>query len=83
MDECLIFEVKLECFANLTIKGISNPITFLAETSKLNGKTVVQSKFKIDRSRWDVRYGSKSFFNDLGDQAISDVITFDVFLIVK
>lgn len=74
---------KMECFANLTIKGISNPITFFAESSVANGKINIQSKFRIDRTRWDIRYGSKSFFDDLGDKAISDVITFEVLLIAK
>lgn len=75
--------IKVECFANLTIKGITNPITIFADISVSDGKTSIQSKFKIDRSRWNVRYGSKSFFNDLGNDAISDVITFEVLLIVK
>lgn len=75
--------IKLECVANLTIKGITKEVNIIADVDTFNGRMRVQSKFKIDRSRWDIRYGSKSFFSDLGDKAISDVITFEVSLIAK
>ena len=75
--------IRMECFANLTIKGITNPVTFFADVDFTNGKMRIQSKFKIDRTRWNVKYGSKSFFEDLGDKAISDVIVFEVKLIAR
>jgi len=34
----------------------------------------------IDRSKYDVRFGSNSFFDNLGDKAISNDITFVVTL---
>ena len=33
---------------------------------------------KIDRSKFDVRYGSPSFFNDLQDKAIYDEFDINV-----
>jgi hypothetical protein len=28
--------------------------------------------FKVDRTKYDIKYGSGSFFDNLGDKAISD-----------
>lgn len=53
---------------NLTIKGITKPINFTmaVESNSATAKVIV------DRSKFDVRYGSPSFFNDLKDKAIYD-----------
>jgi len=38
-----------------------------------NNQLVFDSEtFKIDRSKWDIKYKSKSFFNDLADKFIYD-----------
>lgn len=65
--------------ADLTIKGITHPVTFVAEKTK-NGYTAI---IKVDRSKYDVRYGSKSFFDDLGDKVIYDEFTLDVTLVLE
>ena len=54
--------------ADLTIKGITKPVTF---DISVTGNTAV-SRFKIDRTKYDIKYGSGSFFDNLGDNAISD-----------
>ncbi len=62
------FNVK----GTLTIKGISQPVTFPA-TIKFNGKMMTAiGEAVVDRSKFDIRYGSKSFFADIGDKAIYD-----------
>jgi len=53
---------------NLTIKDITNPITFTV--SVYGSKATIA--LKIDRSTFNVRYGSPSFFNNLQDKAIYD-----------
>lgn len=53
---------------DLTIKGITHPITFPAQINK----NAASAKLKVDRSKYDVRYGSNSFFDNLGDTAIYD-----------
>lgn len=64
--------------ADLTIKGITNSETFVA-TVKSNGKNnIVNAKVTIDRTKYDVKYGSTSFFDSLGDKAISDDFELDV-----
>ena len=53
---------------NLTIKGKTNPVTF--DMSIYGNKAT--ANLKIDRAAYDVRYGSGSFFDDLGDKTIYD-----------
>lgn len=53
---------------DLTIKGITKPITLVV--SMFENKAT--ATMKVDRSKFDVRYGSGSFFDDLGDKTIYD-----------
>ena len=53
---------------DITIKGKTNPITF--SLSVYGNKAT--ANIKIDRSKFDVRYGSTSFFDNLKDKAIYD-----------
>lgn len=53
---------------DLTIKGKTNPISF---TISIYGNKATTS-LKIDRTKYDVRYGSTSFFDGLKDKAIYD-----------
>jgi polyisoprenoid-binding protein YceI len=58
--------------ADLTIKGITNEIS-IPVTVAINGKSLTASStFKLDRTKWDIRYGSKTFFASIGDKAIYD-----------
>ena len=66
---------------NLTIKGITNPVSFTATSSK-NGKiTTYKGTITIDRSKYNIKYGSKSFFDNLGDKVIYDEFTLDFSLV--
>jgi len=57
----------------LTLKGITHPVSFLADIKIENGQLTLESEtFKVDRSKWDIRYKSKSFFNDLKDKFIEN-----------
>lgn len=53
---------------NLTIKETTKPITFVVSVYE-NKATATM---KIDRAEYDVRYGSGSFFENLGDKTIYD-----------
>ncbi len=57
-----------EVTADLTIKNKTNPVTF--DISIYGNKAT--ANIKIDRTKFDVRYGSTSFFDDLQDKAIYD-----------
>lgn len=62
--------------ADVTIKGITKEVTFDAY---VNGKEITAA-INIDRSQFNVRYGSTSFFDSLGDKAIDDIFTMNVTL---
>ncbi len=54
--------------ADLTIKGKTNTVKF--NLSVYGNKA--NAALKVDRSKYDVRYGSTSFFDNLKDKAIYD-----------
>ncbi len=74
---------NLEINANLTIKGITHPIAYKTQLEKAEDKTVMKSKFIINRARWEIKHDSPSFFKNLKDDAISDAIEFEVMLMTK
>jgi polyisoprenoid-binding protein YceI len=64
----------------LTIKGITQDVSFPA-LIRFNGPAMTASgEMVVDRTKFDIRYGSKSFFADIGDKAIYDEFTlkFDI-----
>ena len=64
---------------NLTLKDVKNNVTFPVSTSVEGDMfTLTSEMFTIDRSKWNVQYGSKSFFDDLGDKFINDDIELKV-----
>jgi len=69
---------------NLTIKGITNPVSFPANIN-MQGNTVTAKSdaVTLDRTKWDIRYGSKSFFANIGDKAIYDDFTVQFNLVAK
>jgi polyisoprenoid-binding protein YceI len=66
---------------NLTIKGITNPVTFPASISKKNNVVVAVATIKVDRTKYDIKYGSKSFFEGIGDKAIDNDFELQVNLV--
>jgi len=57
---------------NLTIKGITRPVEFKAAIQKNDEGTWFYANIIIDRSEYNIRYGSGSFFDNLGDKTIYD-----------
>ena len=67
---------------NLEIKNISNPISFKSSINKTpEGKYTASSKLTFDRSMYNIKYKSKSFFSDLGDKFINDDIEIELEII--
>ncbi|HLV38938.1 YceI family protein [Xanthomarina sp.] len=64
---------------NLKMKDVSNNITFPVNIDQ-NGESIAitSETFTIDRSKWNVQYGSKSFFDNLGDKFINDGIELQI-----
>lgn len=68
---------------NLTIKGITHPVTFPAKTEVKGGFVNAFGKLIIDRTLWDVRYNSGKFYDNLADQTISDSVEFNIKIVAK
>ena len=64
-------EARIE--AELTLKGITKPINFRANFDF--DKKEMNTRFKIDRRKWNVNYTSK-----VKDYAISDALGFEVMI---
>lgn len=67
----------------LTIKDKTNPIEFKATRQKKDDGTWFFANISIDRTKYDIRYGSGSFFDNLGDKTIYDEFKLKVNLLVK
>ncbi|WP_426061559.1 YceI family protein [Hymenobacter sp. B1770] len=61
---------------DMTIKGVTQRISFPAKVGVKNGVAAATGKATIDRTKFGLKYGSKSFFDNIGDKAIND--TFDL-----
>ncbi len=75
---------RVNITGDLTIKGITNTIIFPA-TVKIQSKNIVAvaKGIKIDRTKFNIKYRSKSFFGDIGDKAIDDEFEISVNLLAK
>jgi polyisoprenoid-binding protein YceI len=68
---------------NLTIKDITHPVEFKASLQKSDDGLWYFANIVVDRSKYNVRYGSGSFFDNLGDKIIYDEFKLKVNLLVK
>jgi len=70
---------------NLTIKGISKSVSFPVKVSLAGDDlTLVSEKFSINRTDWDIKYGSGSFFKDLAaDKIIKDEIELSLKVVAR
>ena len=59
----------------LTIKGVTHPINFSLTLTPENNASAI---LVFDRSKYDVRFRSGSFFDELGDKLILDEIKLEV-----
>lgn len=68
---------------NLTIKGITHPVTFPAKMEVKDGIVKANGKVIIDRTDWGIRYRSGKFYDILADQTVSDDIEFHMKIVAK
>ncbi|MBO0360014.1 YceI family protein [Hymenobacter sp. BT186] len=68
---------------DLTIKGITKPVSFPAKTGVKGDLASASGTATIDRTKFDIKYGSKSFFEGIGDKAIMDDFTLSFNVIAK
>jgi hypothetical protein len=65
---------KSQVQASVTIKGHKEQIEF----DVVRKGNVFEAEIVLDRAKFDVRYGSGSFFDDLGDDLILDAFTMNI-----
>lgn len=58
----------------ITIKDITHPVKFDIHGHVDNGKLIAQGNLVLDRSKWNVKYGSSRFFEWLGMHLVNDQI---------
>lgn len=68
---------------DMTIKGVTNRISFPAKVGVKNGMASASGEVVIDRTKYGLKYGSKSFFTSIGDKAINDEFTLKFNVIAK
>lgn len=69
---------------NLTIKENTNPVEFRAVMKKSEGEGLwLYTNVTVDRTKYNVRYGSGTFFDNLGDKTIFDEFKLKINLLVK
>lgn len=70
---------------NMTIKGITQKIKFSAVATENGDILTTKATIKLDRSKFNVKYNSKSFFDieALGDKMIYDEFTMNLQLVAK
>ncbi|MGY8939497.1 MAG: YceI family protein, partial [Flavobacteriales bacterium] len=68
---------NLSVTGNLTVKDITKSITIPAMlVTDGNVTTFKSEKFNVDRTDFNIKYGSKKFFDNLKDKFIEDMIEF-------
>jgi len=65
----------------LTIKGITNEIEFMSTIQIANDQVSAKAKIIVDRTKYDIKFRSGNFFENLGDKAIEDNFELNVDLV--
>lgn len=68
---------------NLTIKGTTKEIQFPATIQAQGNQLSAKAKILVDRTQYGIRYGSGSFFENLGDKAIDNNFELNIELLAK
>jgi polyisoprenoid-binding protein YceI len=68
---------------NLNLKAATKELRFNADIKTVEGKQTAVAKITLDRSEYDIRFGSGSFFDGLGDKTIYDEFDLQVNLVAS
>jgi polyisoprenoid-binding protein YceI len=72
---------EFEVSGKMTIKGITQDISFPATITTTAKEVKANAKITLDRTKWDIRYGSGKFFEGLGDRVINDDFVIELNLV--
>ncbi|MBT6808684.1 MAG: YceI family protein [Flavobacteriales bacterium] len=76
-----VSESKYKVIADLTIKNITHSVSFDAEVKINNNSYLAIATIVFDRTKYDIKYNSGSYFDDLGNYLILDDVKLNVFLL--
>jgi|SRR3989344_2542878 len=76
-------DMMYQVAGNLTIKGITKPITFPAKIYQAGDAIKAEARVTLDRTNWNVRYGSDKFFDNLGDKIIDNIFVVEFTLVAE
>ncbi len=77
-------EGKTYITGNITIKNVTKEITFIATISETEETVTLTSEtFHINRATFNIKYKSKSFFNNLKEKFINNVFDLQVTIVAK
>ncbi len=68
---------------DMTIRDATQRISFPAKVGVKNGVAAASGTVAIDRTKFGLKYGSKTFFDSIGDKAINDEFTLSFNVIAK
>lgn len=68
---------------NLTIKGITNEVEFPATIQTEGKQLTAKAKILVDRTKYEIKFRSGNFFENLGDKAIEDNFELNVDLVAS
>ena len=67
-----------EITGDLTIKGITNQVSFDANVHAKDDVVTASGKILVDRTKYDIKFRSGNFFTNLGDTLIYNEFELDV-----
>jgi polyisoprenoid-binding protein YceI len=75
---------NMEIAGLLTIKGKTRPLSFPAMVAaQADGILKAQAALDLDRTLWDVCYGSGKLFERLGMHLVNDLISLELFIAAR
>ncbi len=74
---------EYKIIGDLTIKDTTKEIEFLTKLTEVGNQVTADATIQIDRTDYNVKYGSGSFFDGLGDKTIYDEFDLTVKLVAN
>ena len=67
----------------LTVKDVTKEISVPIILMELEGIQYIRGTYEFDRSQWNIKYGSSSFFDDLGDKVINNIVPIEFDIVIE
>jgi polyisoprenoid-binding protein YceI len=75
---------NVEIAGKLTVKGTTRPLCFPAMVAaQADGTLKAQAAIDLDRTLWDVCYGSGRLYERLGMHLVNDLISIELFIVTQ